>query len=86
MGRGSALQQQFDWIKQQMGWTEISPIKTDTQLCLLAGSLADLLETSASHLIALLSALSHIPSGKDPHMFPKFRPKKLYHLKSQETY
>ncbi len=37
-------------------------------LCLLA----DLLETSASHLITLLSALSHIPSGKDPHMPPKF--------------
>ncbi len=31
-GQGSALQQQFDWIKQQRGWTELSPIKTDTQL------------------------------------------------------
>ncbi len=29
---GSALQRQSDWIKQRMGWTEISLIKTDTQL------------------------------------------------------
>ncbi len=53
------------------GRNQIRRLKTDPQLSALC-LLADLLETSASHLIALLSALSHIPSGKDPHMPPKF--------------
>ncbi len=57
--------------EHRVGGTEIRRLKTDPQLSALC-LLADLLETSASHLIALLSALSHIPSGKDPHMPPKF--------------
>ncbi len=55
----------------RVGGTKIRRLKTDPQLSALC-LLADLLETSASHLIALLSALSHTPSGKDPHMPPKF--------------
>ncbi len=71
------------WLGEaSSGRTEISPFKMDTKDLFMACWLADLLETS------LWSALSHIPSGENPHMPPKFRPEeqscllalKLWHL------
>ncbi len=60
--------------EHRVGGTEIRRLKTDSQLTALCSLFCSLTckDFGFGTLIALRSALSHIPSGDDPHMPPKF--------------
>ncbi len=60
-----------------MGGLKSGRLKSTQKLCsLLACSFAGSLETSVSPFDCAVERLSHIPSGENPHMPPKFQPEK----------